>query len=162
MNSIVPLALAVIVLMALRLRRMMTDQSYNAVTIWTRLGLLGVLAIVVLLVEMASHVALLGSAAGFVLGLLGGAYSLNHTVFHFDSDPQSYRTNPYIGSAVITLFAIRVLYDALEAHRRLGHPGAVNPLAVSWLAGLLYFLFVAYWGAYYFGIIRAFRRQTPL
>ena len=161
MNSIVPLAIAVVVLMALRVRRLMTDQPYHSVTMWTRLALLALLTLLVLLVEMRSRTAILGSAGGLIVGFAAGGYSLSHTTFHFDTSPPSYRTNPYIGSVVVTLFAIRVLYDALEAHRRLGHPGAVNPLAVSWLAGLLYFLIVAYWGVYYFGLIRAFRQHAP-
>lgn len=160
MTQIIPLALAVIVLMAFRMRRMMSDQPYRAATVWTRVVLLSMLAVVVLIVEMRSQAALLGVAGGFVLGIVAGGYSLTHTQFHFDSNPPRYRTNPYIGSAVIAVFAIRVLYDEVRAHQQLRHSGVINPLAVSWLAALLYFVFVAYWGVYYIGLIRTFRRGS--
>jgi hypothetical protein len=160
MNEIVPLGLAVIVILGFRARRMMTEQVYRSYTIWARVVLLTALGLFVLLLEMRSRLSLLGVAGGFLLGVVLGGYSLSRTQFWPDADPPRYKTNPYIGLAVVALFAIRVLYDALQAHARLGHAGAVDPLAVSWLAALLYFLFVAYWEVYYIGLISRFRHGS--
>lgn len=157
MNNIVPLSIAVVVIMAFRVRRMMAEQMFRAATAWARVVVLSLLGVIFLFVEMRSRITLAGVAGGFIAGLVLAGYSLTHTRFNHDSDPPKYQTNPYIGAVVITLFAIRILYDALQARAKMVHPGPVNPLAVSWLAALLYFLFVAYWGAYYMGLIRTFK-----
>lgn len=158
-NSIVPLALAVVIIMAFRVRRMMTAQVFRPAMIWARVVILAILGIVVLIVEMRTRVTLLGIAGGFLVGLLLAAYSLTHTTFDQESEPPRYKTNPYIGAVIVALFAIRILYDGLSARAHAVHPGPVNPFQVSWLAALLYFLFVAYWDAYYIGLIRRFRKH---
>ncbi len=160
MAHLIPVIIAVVVVMAFRVRRSMAEQVFRSATIWTRVVLLGALALVVLLWEMRSVITLAGVAGGLILGLILGGYSLQHTTFRHDSEPPRYKTNPYIGGAVVTLFAIRILYDAMLARARAGHAGPINPLASSWLAALLYFLFVAYWGVYYIGLLRTFRAKT--
>lgn len=157
---LVTIVIAVVVVMAFRVRRSMTEQPFRSATIWARVVLLGVLALLVLAWEMRSVITLAGVAGGLILGLMLGGYSLQHTSFRHDSDPPRYKTNPYIGAAVVTLFAIRILYDAMVARAQAGHAGPINPLSSSWLAALLYFLFVAYWGVYYIGLLRTFRTKT--
>ncbi len=157
MLHLIPVIIAVVVVMAFRVRRSMTEQVFRSATVWTRVVLLGVLALIVLAWEMRSVITLAGVAGGLILGLILGGYSLQHTTFHRDSDPPRYKTNPYIGAAVVTLFAIRILYDAMVARAHAGHAGPINPLSDSWLAALLYFLFVAYWGVYYIGLLRTLR-----
>ncbi len=156
-SSIVPLALAVVIIMAFRVRRMMTAQVFRPAMIWARVVVLSLLGVVVLLMEMRTRVTLFGIAGGFLLGLLLAAYSLTHTTFDQAGDPPRYKTNPYIGAVIVALFAIRILYDGLSARAQAAHPGPVNPFHVSWLAALFYFLFVAYWDTYYLGLIRRFR-----
>lgn len=160
MKGIIPLVIAVVAIMGFRLRRVMRDQPYRSATVWTRVVLLCILAVVFFVVEMRTRIALAGVAGGFLAGLVLGGLSLRQTHFDFSSDAPSYRTNPYIGSVVVALFAIRILYDALQQRAKSGHAvGAINPLAVSWPSALLYFLFVSYWGVYYVGLIRAFQRR---
>jgi CDP-diglyceride synthetase len=159
MTSFIALAMAVVVLMALQVRRMAAEQVYRPVTIWVRVGLLCLLGVLVLLVEMGSIAALAGIAAGLIAGLALGGWTLSHTRVHRDADPRRYQTNPYVGAVIIVLFAIRLLYDATEARARLGNTaGPVDPLSVSWMAALLYFLFVTYWNVYYIGLIRMFKK----
>lgn len=153
-SRLIPIALAVVVVMAFRVRRTMSEQVYRSATIWSRVVLLSLLGLFVLVVEMHSVTSLAGVAAGLILGLVLGGYSLRHTAFQKSVDPPRYKTNPYIGAVVVTLFAVRILYDAMLAHAHISHPGPVNPFAASWLAALLYFLFVAYWDVYYIGLIR--------
>ncbi len=159
MNSFIPLAIAVVLIMAFRVRRMMTEQVFRSTTVWTRVVLLSILGLVVLMVEMRSVLTLAGVAVGFVLGLILGGLSLQHTRFNKKADPPRYQTNPYIGAVVVVLFVVRVLYDATRAHARTVGSGPVNPLALSWIAALLYFLFVAYWDVYYIGLLRIFRKK---
>lgn len=159
MNSFIPLVLAVIVLMALQIRRMAKELVYRPFTIWVRVILLSVLGLFVLSLEMGSRASLAGVAGGFLLGLALGGWSLSRTHFHRDADPPWYQTSPYVGAVIIVLFATRVLYDAMQARLRLGnHAGPIDPLAVSWLAALLYSLFVTYWNVYYIGLIRTFQK----
>lgn len=154
LTGIAPVILVVVIVMAFRVRRTMTEQPYRALTIWIRTLLLGALGLYVLYVEMRSIDTLLGVAGGLVAGLILAGYSLSHTTFNLKENPPRYKTNPYIGAVVVTLFAIRILYDAMSVRAKVAHPGPINPINVSWLAALLYFLFVAYWIAYYIGIIR--------
>lgn len=155
------LVAAVVVVMTFRLRGMMREQVFNATTVWTRVVVLSFLGLVVLVYEMRSVVTLAGLGGGFILGLILGGISLQRTRFRKDATPPRYQTNPYIGAAVVTLFVIRILYDALQARAHAHGGGPVNPLAVSWLASLLYFLFVAYWDVYYIGLIRTFKKRGP-
>lgn len=152
-GGLIPLIIAVVVVMAFRVRRTMREQPYRSGTVWTRLVLLGVLGLFVLLMEARSVVSMAGVAGGMILGLILGGLSLRHTRFDVSQDPPRYQTNPYIGAIVVTLFAVRVLYDA-EIARSLHPHGAVNPVSATWLSGLLYFLFVVYWVVYYIGVIR--------
>ena len=159
MKNFIPMAIVVVVLMGLRVRRMMVEQIYRPATVWTRLALLVLLALFILIRQMGSHAALAGVALGFVAGLVLGGYSIQRTHFNFEATPPRYKTNPYIGALVVTLFAIRILYDIMMA--RYQHPrlSAVDPIASNWLSATLYFLFVAYWGVYYVGLIRGFRQH---
>lgn len=159
MSSFILLALAVVVLMTLQIRRMAAEQVYRPTTIWVRVVLLSLLGVLVLFVEMGSIASLAGVAGGFIAGLALGGWSLSRTHIHRDADPPRYQSNPYVGAIIIVLFAIRVLYDATEVRARLGNPvGPIDPLSVSWLAALLYFLFVTYWNVYYIGLIRTFQK----
>ncbi|NMP21288.1 hypothetical protein [Sulfobacillus harzensis] len=136
----------------------MTEQPYRPATLWPRVFLLGALGIFVIVVEMRTVVNLAGVAGGLIIGLALGGYSLTHTEFH--TNPPRYKTNPYVGALVATLFAVRLLYDAAMAHAQLGHQGAVNPIGASWISALLYFLFVAYWEVFYLGVIRRLKGQS--
>lgn len=155
MTSLLFLIIAIVIVMAFRVRRTMTEQPYRPATLWPRVILLGALGVFVIAVEMRSVVDLAGVAGGLLVGLALGGYSLTHTKFSRGSNPPRYKTNPYIGALVVTLFAIRLIYDASLAHAQLGHAGAVNPIGASWISAFLYFLFVAYWEVYYIGVIRA-------
>ncbi len=159
MTSFLPLAVAVVVVMGLRVRRMMTEQVYRPATIWSRVVLLVLLAVFILGREAQSRLGLAGIAVGFIGGLILGGFSLRHTRFRYDADSPGYQTNPYIGALVVVLFAIRILYDASAMRALNTHLGAIDPLSSGWLSALLYFLFVAYWGVYYIGLIRAFKRH---
>ncbi|PSR23327.1 MAG: hypothetical protein C7B45_03135 [Sulfobacillus acidophilus] len=159
MTSFIVLAMAVVALTALQIRRMAAEQVYRPTTIWVRVVLLLLFGILVLLVDMGSVIALAGIAAGLVAGLALGGWSLSRTRVFRDADPGRYQTNPYVGAVIIMLFAIRLLYGATEARARLGNPaGPVDPLSTSWVAALLYFLFVTYWTVYYIGVIRTFQK----
>lgn len=160
MSGLIPIILVVIVVMAFRVRRTMKEQPFRPATIWPRTVLLGLLGLAVIAVEMRTVETIAGVAGGLILGLLLGGYSLSHTRFTKDSNPPRYKTNPYIGAVVVTLFAIRVLYDASLAHAQLGHAGAVIPIGATWISALLYFLFVAYWEVYYIGVIRVLGQKT--
>jgi len=156
MEKLLPIAAVVVVVLAVRTRRTMTEQAFHSATVWGRIILLSLLGLWVLVVEMRSELGLAGVAGGLVLGLILGGYSLRHTVFNMAVNPPRYKTNPYIGAVVVALFAIRILYDAMSARTRVSHGGAVDPIAVSFVAALLYFLFVAYWDVYYIGLLRLF------
>ena len=49
MAHLIPVIIAVVVVMAFRVRRSMAEQVFRSATIWTRVVLLGALALVVLL-----------------------------------------------------------------------------------------------------------------
>lgn len=159
-HSLIPMIVAVLVIMAFRVRRTMTEQIFRPTTVWARIVILTLGGVFVLAIEMRSIATLAGVAGGLVLGLVLAGYSLRHTVVHRDAVPPRYKTNPYIGSLVVVLLVVRILYDAAQARAHALHPGPVNPFSVSWLAALLYFLFVVYWAVYYIGLLRTFRNQS--
>lgn len=159
-GELIPVIAVVVVVLAVRTRRTMKEQPFHSATVWARIILLCALAIFVLIIEMRSRETLAGVAAGLIIGLLLGGYSLSHTTYNWHEDPPRYKTNPYIGAMVVALFAIRILYDALTLRAATHHVGPIDPITVSWFSALLYFLFIAYWNVYYIGLLRRVQEKT--
>lgn len=104
------LAVSALVMFVLfrRARRLLTRQRFSLLRVGLRLGLIGTVCALLLLVFSLSRglAPLVGLAAGVVLGLLGAAL----TRFEVAEDGVYYTPNAYVGFAVLSLLVGRLIY----------------------------------------------------
>lgn len=150
---------AVVLRIALRMRRAFGRQRVRPRRITVRIAIFAVL--VAFLVVLASHD--LRSFAAMLAGLACGAvlapWALRHTRFESTAEGRFYTPHAYLGLAVTVLFLARIGYDFLDVFSRM-HAAAAgvahtppippqNPLTLA-ISGA----FVAYYLVYYIGILR--------
>lgn len=158
----IPILVMVLAIVFLRIRRTVTSQPINRTRLVTRIVVLALIGIFLVMSSGSQGtLGLLGVLGGIVVGLALAYLSLRHTIFTIHSNQVLYKANPYIGALVIALLIARIFVDApLYTHTALHEAGpthvTLNPLSL-----VLYFIFVAYWIAYYLGVMRRAREMAP-
>ena len=166
---IVPILLVALVLwrIYIRLRRTFGRQPVQPRRITTRVAVLALVGAVLL--PASGHTVwtlggvLAGAACGVLLALLG----LRDTQFEVSAEGRFYTPHTHIGLAVTAVFLGRLIYDLLLFSRDMQamsigtkHFTAAeqyNPLTLA-LSGA----FIAYYLAYYVGILRKSRQPAPV
>ena len=161
-NLIVPLVVAPLIVWRLyyRMRRNFGRQPIRTKRMWTRVG---ILAVVTLLVATQGFIDP-RLAGGLGVGVLGGValgmVAVKLTRFEIDGSNDCYFPNPWIGLALSALFIGRLLYKLMMVWPALSHAGAGgfgtyqrSPLTTA-ILGLL----LGYYIAYYAGLLLHHRR----
>lgn len=165
-KPIIPILLGALVLwrVYVRMRRTFGRQRVQPRRITARITMLALVG--ALLLPAASHTAwtLCGVLAGGVGGVLLALLGLRHTQFEVSAEGRFYTPHTYIGLAVTVAFLGRLIYDLLLVSRDMHALSAGasafsaveqdNPITLA-LSGA----FIAYYLAYYLGILR--KSQQP-
>ncbi len=154
--ELLPIILIIAVILGLRARRTMTVQPVRAVMLIGRMVILALLAAVVALNSTPNWMLYASALAGLGAAWLASQYSLRLTRFEKTQEALAYRTNPYVGAAVIALTVVRLILDTNSGLAlKVSSPGS-GPARLSQgpLTMLVYFLFLGYWFFYYWGILR--------
>lgn len=162
-NLIAPIVIAPLIVWRIyaRLRRNFGRQPIRPKRMWTRVGILAVVA-VLFAIGHATHPRLL---AGLGVGLLGGGVlglvGLRLTRFEIDGNRDCYVPNPWIGLALTTLLLGRLLYRFMVLYPEMSHVAAGGGYANfqrSPLTMALFGLLVGYYIANYAGLLLHHRR----
>ncbi len=166
-NAIVVIVVAALigVRIYLRLRRSFGRQRVQPRRLKTRIALFacfGLLAVLLASPEARTLALLLaGGACGAALGALG----LRHTRFESTPEGRFYTPHTYLGLAVTVAFLVWMVYDYLNAYHQLAAATAANPHGApmppeSPLTFAISGAFIAYYTAYYLGVLRRSRQAA--
>jgi hypothetical protein len=166
LRSAFPILVGALLLWAIyrRVRRSFGRQSVNPVRLRLRIGVLGLIGVLLLIAsarEFALVATLLGGAAcGVALGYIG----LRHTTFETGAQGRFYTPHTYMGMLVTALFIGRILFRVLPgmAAARATPDVDPNPLhgVQSNPATLASFgILLGYYLCYYVGVLRKSGRQ---
>lgn len=161
-NVIVPIVIAPLIVWRLyaRTRRSFGRQPIRPKRMWTRVGFLAVVAVLVAaqgFVEPRLAAGLgLGLAGGIALGLL--AFKL--TRFEIDGQNDCYFPNPWIGMGLTALLFGRLLYRFMVLYPEMTHAaqGGYAAYQRSPLTMAIFGLLIGYYIAYYAGLLLHHRR----
>ncbi len=142
-----------------RMRRTFGRQRVQPRRLRVRISLLGGIGALLLVAGGHDVWTLGGICAGAACGALLALLGLRHTRFEATAEGRFYTPHTYIGVAVTALFFGRLIYDllqfshdaaAISALHGVGPgPDPYNPVTLG-LSGA----FIAYYLAYYFGVLR--------
>lgn len=147
-----------------RMRRSFGRQRVRDGRMWTRIGILSAVAILIAIL-VAPDVDVLGALlAGIACGAVLGFFGLRYTKFEVTAEGRFYTPHAYIGLAVTALFIGKVLYRFLGGYSGL----ATGPAAGRNIAELyrhspftlaLFGALVGYYVLYYLGIMQRSKPQ---
>ncbi|MGH8296075.1 MAG: DUF1453 domain-containing protein [Steroidobacteraceae bacterium] len=148
-----------------RMRRSFGRQRIRDRRMWTRIGILSAVAVLIAVV-IARDVEVLGALlAGVACGAVLGYFGLRYTKFEVTAEGRFYTPHAYIGLAVIALFVGKVLYRFLGGYNGL----AMGPAAGQNLAELyrhspftlaVFGALVGYYVLYYLGVMQRTKPPT--
>lgn len=156
-NVIVPIVVAPLIVWRLyyRMRRNFGRQPIRPKRMWTRVGFLGVVALLVASQGFIDPRLAAALGIGLVGGAVLGGVALRLTQFEIDGTNDCYFPNPWIGLALAALFIGRLLYRFMVIWPEMAHASSAadgawqhSPLTTA-ILGLL----VGYYIAYYAGLL---------
>lgn len=148
-----------------RMRRSFGRQRVRDGRMWTRIGILSAVAILIAIL-IGRDVEVLGAlVAGVACGAVLGYFGLRYTKFEVTAQGRFYTPHAYIGLAVTALFIGKVLYRFLggyngmmtgaAAGRNIAELYRHSPFTLAVLGAL-----VGYYVFYYLGVMQRTRPQT--
>ncbi len=173
-GTITFIIIAALVLFAIfrRARALFTRQKIRQESMMLRLGIFGVLGVVVLALSLTDSLILLGDLAGLVAGAVVAYFGLRLTTFDRQPDGLYYKPNPYIGIAVFAVFLVRFGYRLIETlpyvqtvAQQARSGGAItisSQFAGDPITGASYFLMIGYYVFYYVTLILRARQPDTV
>jgi len=161
-NIIAPIVVAPLIVWRLyaRTRRSFGRQPIQPKRMWTRVGFLSVVTLLVAAQGLIDPRLAAGLGAGLVGGIALGLLAFKLTRFEIDGQNDCYFPNPWIGMALTALFLGRLLYRFMVLYPQMSHGAAGgyaayrrSPLTMA-ILGLL----LGYYIAYYAGLLLHHRR----
>jgi CDP-diglyceride synthetase len=162
-HVLVAVAIAALIFWRLyyRMRRNFGRQPIRTRRMWTRVGILG--AVTLLIVASEGFVAprlLAGLAGGLVCGVALGMVALKLTRFEIDGRNDCYYPNVWVGLALTALFVGRLAYRFMVLWPQMQHAAAAG--GPTWerspLTLLILGLLLGYYLSYYTGLLIHHRR----
>ena len=133
-----------------RVRRLLARQRYSTPRISFRLGLFGLLTLI--LFPILTRTTGIAPAGGLALGIALGLYGSYLTKFDSGEGNLHFTPNPCLGSVILTLFAGRIAYRLMM----LGKLDGAAMVGRSPLTAVILFVLLGYYLSYYISIwIRA-------
>lgn len=150
----------------MRMRRTFGRQHVQPRRMTTRITVLALIAVMLLIAAGSDLWTLAGVLAGGAGGALLALIGLRHTQFETTPEGHFYRPHTYIGLTVTVVFLGKLIYDVVllshDMSQATFNPAAFaaaeeyNPLTLA-LSGA----FIAYYLAYYLGVLRRSRQSPP-
>lgn len=165
-NLIAPLVIAPLIVWRLyyRMRRNFGRQPIRPKRMWTRVGLLSVVTLLVATQGLIDPRLAKGLSAGLAGGVALGLLALKLTRFEIDGQNDCYFPNLWIGMGLTALFVGRLLYRFMMLYPQMSH-GAAGDFAAyqrSPLTMAILGLLLGYYIAYYAGLLLHHRRARML
>lgn len=171
MNSklIVPVLIAALVIwrIYMRMRRSFGRQRVRSKPMIIRSAVLALIACALLVMAGRQGWTLLALLLGGACGVALASIGLRYTRFELTAQGRFYTPHGYIGLAVTVLFLARLAYDYLvlyhgmapsaARHLQYPQPGHYTPLTLA-VSGA----FIAYYLAYYIGVLRRSGKPATL
>ena len=165
-NILAPIVIAPLIVWRLyaRTRRNFGRQPIRTKRMWTRVGFLSVVTLLVATQGLIDPRLATGLGAGLAGGVALGLLALKLTRFEIDGSNDCYFPNPWIGLALSALFIGRLLYRFMVLYPTMTHGAAGgytayqrSPLTMA-ILGLL----LGYYIAYYAGLLIHHRRALSI
>jgi hypothetical protein len=145
--------------LVMRFRRMAGRQRLSPLRPWLTVVFFPLLLVLVGFSARHAEQALLGLAAGALLGAALGVYGLKLTRFEATPAGLFYTPSLHLGIALSLLLVLRLGYRLLQLRGVFDPAGGPNPqMAQSPLTLLLFAMLAAYYVAYAIGLLRWRRR----
>lgn len=161
-NVIVPIVVAPLIVWRLyyRMRRNFGRQPIRTKRMWTRVGILSAVTVLVATQGFIDPRLAGGLGAGLIGGVILGMAALKLTRFEIDGSNDCYFPNPWIGLALTALFIGRLLYKLMVIWPEMSHGTAGGYAAYqrSPLTLMILGLLLGYYIAYYAGLLIHHRR----
>ena len=161
-NVIVPIVVAPLIVWRLyaRTRRSFGRQPIQPRRMWTRVGFLAVVAVLVAAQGFVHPRLAVGLGVGLVGGIALGLLAFKLTRFEIDGQNDCYFPNPWIGMALTALLLGRLLYRFMVLYPQMSHGAAGDYAAYqrSPLTMAIFGLLIGYYIAYYAGLLLHHRR----
>ncbi|MES2404915.1 MAG: DUF1453 domain-containing protein [Pseudomonadota bacterium] len=161
-NVIVPIVVAPLIVWRLyaRTRRSFGRQPIQPRRMWTRVGFLAVVAVLVAAQGFVHPRLAAGLGVGLVGGIALGLSAFKLTRFEIDGQNDCYFPNPWIGMALTALLLGRLLYRFMVLYPQMSHGAAGDYAAYqrSPLTMAIFGLLIGYYIAYYAGLLLHHRR----
>ncbi|GGE29951.1 hypothetical protein GCM10011391_05630 [Pullulanibacillus camelliae] len=148
--SVIIIGFVIIFALYRRMRRFIGWQSLGRSRLMIRTVLFCVIGIIILGAGLIHPISLISDLIGMVLGVLLAFYSASVTQFEEKQGQWYYRPNSWVGSFVIFLFVVRLIYrfymvyaqgSQLQTDQAEGWQALGNSIGPSWTAGLLLIMF---------------------
>jgi len=161
-NLIAPIVIAPLIVWRLyaRTRRSFGRQPIRPKRMWTRVGFLSVVTVLVATQGLIDPRLATGLSAGLIGGVALGLLALKLTRFEIDGRNDCYFPNLWIGMGLTALFLGRLLYRFMVLYPQMSH-GATGGYAAyqrSPLTMAMLGLLLGYYIAYYAGLLLHHRR----
>lgn len=161
---IFPVLMAMLIAWAIyrRVRRTIGRQALAPARMKFRIGLLGVIGVLILLASVRDLSLLGATLGGIACGTALGFIGLRHTKFETTAQGQFYTPHTYIGLLVSALFLGRILYRFLYQYQGMQAAGQANanPFAAyqsNPLTLAIFGVLIGYYIAYYTGVLNKCR-----
>jgi hypothetical protein len=137
-----------------RVRRSIGRQPLQPKRLMLRIGIFGVVAVIVAFTGLSYPKVLLGFAAGFFLGVPLALVGLRLTRFETTAEGKFYTPNTHIGVALSLLFVGRLAYRMFVLHGS-GFVGGQSPVGMgqSPLTLGIFGLLAGYYIVYFIGVL---------
>lgn len=165
-NLIAPIVIAPLIVWRLyyRMRRNFGRQPIRPKRMWTRVGFLSLVTLLVATEGLIDPRLATGLSAGLVGGAALGLLALKLTRFEIDGQNDCYFPNLWLGMGLTALFIGRLLYRFMVLYPQMSH-GATGDFAAyqrSPLTMAILGLLLGYYIAYYAGLLMHHRRARTL
>ena len=165
-NLIAPIVIAPLIVWRLyyRMRRNFGRQPIQPKRMWTRVGLLSLVTLLIATQGLIDPRLATGLSAGLVGGVALGLLALKLTRFEIDGQNDCYFPNLWIGMALTALFIGRLLYRFMVLYPQMSHgtAGGFGAYQRSPLTMAILGLLLGYYIAYYAGLLIHHRRVRPV
>lgn len=164
-NMLVPIVVAPLIVWRLyaRMRRNFGRQPIRTKRMWTRVGFLALVSLLVASEGLVDPRLAFGLTAGLVGGVVLGIVALKLTRFEIDGSNDCYYPNPWIGLALTALFIGRLIYRFMVVWPGMSHAASgYASLQRSPMTLVILGLLLGYYIAYYAGLLVHHRRLTGI
>jgi len=158
----VPLAVGAVVAWRIvgRMRRNIGRQPLQPKRMVTRIVIYAVVTLLLAAFSVLHPRLLIGLGGGLALGVPLALVGLRLTKFEATAEGRFYTPNPYIGSALTILLAVRLVYRLIVLSTISQNPTQPPPVMQSSLTLGVFGLLAGYYVAYYIGVLAQSRKVS--